>query len=62
MFEELLNLPGADVWLLEDPAEGFHAKGYLFRQAGGATAIVGNSNLRRRHRPCLTERAARFRS
>lgn len=44
-FDELLNLPGVEVLLLEGAAEGFHAKGYVFRQEHSATAIVGSSNL-----------------
>jgi len=44
-FEELAALPGIDVLLLDDPAEAFHAKGYLFRQPTGTAAIIGSSNL-----------------
>ena len=44
-FEELLNLPRVDVRLLDNASEGFHAKGYLFRQRHSATAIIGSSNL-----------------
>lgn len=45
VFRELLNLDGIDV--LVDPGidEGFHAKGYVFTQGFGTTAIVGSSNL-----------------
>ena len=43
-FAELLNLP-VEVLVLDDAAEGFHAKGYLFRQENSSTAIIGSSNL-----------------
>lgn len=44
-FRELLNLPNTDVYVLEPPQGGFHAKGYLFKQPGSITAIIGSSNL-----------------
>ncbi|GAA4897430.1 DUF3427 domain-containing protein [Tessaracoccus lubricantis] len=44
-FEELLNLRDIEVLLLDGTSEGFHAKGYVFRQQHSSTAIVGSSNL-----------------
>ncbi|MHA7862643.1 DUF3427 domain-containing protein [Tessaracoccus sp. Y36] len=44
-FDELLNLPRIEVLLLDGASEGFHAKGYVFRQEHSSTAIVGSSNL-----------------
>ena len=45
-FRELLNLDNVDVYVIDaDDSEGFHAKGYIFRQTFGLTAIVGSSNL-----------------
>ncbi len=44
-FRELLNLPRTDVYILESGRAGFHPKGYVFRQQGSTTAIVGSSNL-----------------
>ncbi|MCC2028586.1 DEAD/DEAH box helicase [Microbacterium sp. YMB-B2] len=44
-FRELLNLPGIEVFVHSGARGGFHAKGYLFEQAGSTTAIVGSSNL-----------------
>ncbi|AIT61925.1 DUF3427 domain-containing protein [Corynebacterium doosanense] len=45
-FRELLNLDNVDAYVVSaDDSEGFHAKGYLFRQDFGLTAIVGSSNL-----------------
>lgn len=44
VFQELLNLPGVDVFVY-DEAANFHAKGYLFEHEQSTTAIVGSSNL-----------------
>lgn len=44
-FAELLNLPGVDTRIHRGDRGGFHAKGYLFDQAGSTTAIIGSSNL-----------------
>ena len=44
-FRELLNLDGVDVYVYQDSAAGFHAKGYIFEQESSTTAIVGSSNL-----------------
>ncbi|AWB81163.1 DUF3427 domain-containing protein [Corynebacterium yudongzhengii] len=45
VFRELLNLDNVEVLVDDGVEEGFHAKGYLFEQADGLTAIVGSSNL-----------------
>lgn len=45
VFRELLNLPDVDVYIYAGKRGGFHAKGYLFEQDAGTTAIVGSSNL-----------------
>lgn len=45
VFEELLLLEGVEVFIHEDERRGFHAKGYIFQQPEGVTAIVGSSNL-----------------
>lgn len=45
VFRELLNLDGVDVFVDPGIDEGFHAKGYIFEQPYGVTAIVGSSNL-----------------
>lgn len=45
VFRELLNLDGVDVYVDPGIDEGFHAKGYVFTQPFGTTAIVGSSNL-----------------
>jgi superfamily II DNA or RNA helicase/HKD family nuclease len=44
-FRELLNVPNVDVFVHDDGAKGFHAKGYLFNQVRSMTAIIGSSNL-----------------
>lgn len=44
VFQELINLEGVEVYVYDGLA-GFHAKGYIFRQAASTTAIVGSSNL-----------------
>lgn len=45
VFRELLNLDGVEVYVDPGVDEGFHAKGYIFEQPFGITAIVGSSNL-----------------
>ncbi|GAB3692809.1 DUF3427 domain-containing protein [Corynebacterium nasicanis] len=45
VFRELLNLDGVDVYVDPGIEEGFHAKGYVFEQQYGITAIIGSSNL-----------------
>lgn len=45
MFRELLNLHGVKVLVHDIPSAGFHAKGYLFTNRAGVTAIIGSSNL-----------------
>lgn len=45
VFRELLNLDGVEVYVDPGIDEGFHAKGYIFEQPFGITAIVGSSNL-----------------
>ena len=45
MFREMLNLDRVKVHIHPDIEDGFHAKGYIFHQAHGVTAIVGSSNL-----------------
>lgn len=47
MFRELQDLENIDVRIHADPSYPFHAKGYVFHQADGVTAIVGSSNLTR---------------
>ncbi|ARK24835.1 NgoFVII family restriction endonuclease [Sporosarcina sp. P37] len=43
VFRELLNIPNVQVRLTEK--EGFHSKGYIFRQGDQYSLIVGSSNL-----------------
>ena len=43
IFESLLNIPNLEVRISEK--EGFHAKGYLFKQKDYESFIVGSSNL-----------------
>ena len=43
MFRELLKLDNVDVRVTA--LEGFHSKGYIFKQADAYTLIVGSSNL-----------------
>ncbi len=45
MFRELLTLNNVEVFIHSGKPGGFHAKGYVFRQASTTTAIVGSSNL-----------------
>ncbi len=45
VFRELLNLDSVQVLVDSGVEEGFHAKGYVFNQEFGMTAIVGSSNL-----------------
>lgn len=47
VFEELLEIPNLEVLIHDDPKYPFHAKGYIFYQPDGVTAIVGSSNLTR---------------
>ncbi|MGO1949589.1 MAG: DEAD/DEAH box helicase family protein, partial [Mycobacteriaceae bacterium] len=47
MFRELLNLTGVEVRVHPGAGGGFHAKGYIFEQAGSRSAIIGSSNLTR---------------
>ncbi|MFD6698633.1 MULTISPECIES: DUF3427 domain-containing protein [unclassified Microbacterium] len=45
-FRELLNMPRTDVYVVDPPQGGFHAKGYLFtHRDDSTTAIIGSSNL-----------------
>lgn len=44
-FKELLNLRDVRVLVHPSSNEGFHAKGYVFKQGSSTTAIVGSSNL-----------------
>lgn len=43
IFHALLRIPNLEVRISETP--GFHAKGYLFKQAGYTSFIIGSSNL-----------------
>lgn len=45
VFRELLGLENVDVYVHPSGRSGFHAKGYVFEQEHGTTAIVGSSNL-----------------
>lgn len=45
VFREMLNLDRVKVHIHPDIDDGFHAKGYIFNQEHGVTAIVGSSNL-----------------
>lgn len=45
VFRELHNLDDVEVYVDPGIDEGFHAKGYVFEQTFGVTAIVGSSNL-----------------
>lgn len=47
MFRELLTLDNVEVMVHSGVDGGFHAKGYVFTQAGTLSAIVGSSNLTR---------------
>lgn len=47
MFRELLTLENVEVLVHPGGAGGFHAKGYVFSQQEGLSAIVGSSNLTR---------------
>lgn len=47
MFRELLTLDNVEVLIHPGGAGGFHAKGYVFNQREGLSAIVGSSNLTR---------------
>lgn len=47
MFRELLTLDNIEVLIHPGGAGGFHAKGYVFSQKEGLSAIVGSSNLTR---------------
>lgn len=46
-FRELMNLRdlGIEIYVYQDEARGFHAKGFIFEQEASTTAIVGSSNL-----------------
>lgn len=43
VFEDLLNIPNIEVRISKK--SGFHSKGYLFKQAGYHSFIIGSSNL-----------------
>lgn len=43
VFKQLLKIPNIDVRLTD--IEGFHAKGYIFKQQSYQTLIIGSSNL-----------------
>ena len=45
VFRELLALERVEVFIHPPAAGGFHAKGYVFEQPDGMTAIIGSSNL-----------------
>ena len=45
VFRELLTLEKVEVFIHPPHAGGFHAKGYVFEQPEGMTAIIGSSNL-----------------
>lgn len=45
VLRELLELKNIEVRILPSDSRGFHAKGYLFKNAFELTAIVGSSNL-----------------
>lgn len=45
VFRELLNLSSVETYIHHGDRGGFHAKGYVFEQDGGTTAIIGSSNL-----------------
>lgn len=47
MFRELLTLDNVEVMVHPGTDGGFHAKGYVFTQAGTLSAIIGSSNLTR---------------
>lgn len=44
-FRELLNLEKIQAYVIPHTKAGFHAKGYIFKQEGNTTAIIGSSNL-----------------
>ena len=43
VFEDLLNIPNVEVRISKK--QGFHSKGYLFKQSGYYSFIIGSSNL-----------------
>ena len=43
VFEDLLNIPNIEVRISKK--QGFHSKGYLFKQSGYYSFIIGSSNL-----------------
>ncbi|MEG0553764.1 MAG: phospholipase D-like domain-containing protein, partial [Carnobacterium sp.] len=43
VFEDLLKIPNVEVRISKK--EGFHSKGYLFKQKGYRSFIIGSSNL-----------------
>ncbi|WP_085558506.1 DUF3427 domain-containing protein [Carnobacterium iners] len=43
VFEDLLNIPNIEVRISKK--QGFHSKGYLFKQTGYHSFIIGSSNL-----------------
>lgn len=46
-FTELLSIANIDIKVVDSSMSGFHAKGYVFSNSDGETAIVGSSNLTR---------------